>query len=141
MLLATFLLSWFYPVFFEVWWNGQTPGKRATDLKVVCDDGTPVSFSKSIVRNFLRAADMLPTGYAVGLICCLIDPSFRRLGDLAAGTLVVYASPVEHQSQRSKLLTAERAHELAQILAPLAGPERTGERLIRMAAWLQGSHR
>lgn len=166
--LAIFLISWFYPVVFEVWWNGQTPGKRATDLKVVCNDGTPISVSKSITRNFLRVADILPAGYAVGLLCCLIDPSFRRLGDLAAGTLVVYASPVEHQSQldpgiaplsppvaldlaeeralisyaeRSRLLTTERADELAQNLVPLAGAERTREKLIRMAAWLQGSHR
>lgn len=168
MLLAFFLLSWFYPVAFEVWWNGQTPGKRATDLRVVCDDGTPISIPKSIVRNFLRVADVLPTGYAVGLVCCLIDPSSRRLGDLAAGTLVVYASPIEHQSQidpgiaplsppialdlaeeralisyaeRSKLLTSERVEELAQTLVPLAGSERTSEKLIRMAAWLQGNHR
>ena len=168
LLLLVFLLNWFYPVYFEVWHDGQTPGKRVTDLRVVCDDGTPVTLSRSIARNFLRVADMLPTGYAVGLICCLIDPSFRRLGDLAAGTLVVYASPIEHQTrfdpglapltppvsldlneeralisfaERSALLTPERADELAQILLPLTGRDRPREKLVRMAAWLQGRHR
>lgn len=89
-LLALFLLEWFYPVFFELR-SGATPGKKAMGLVVVHDDGTPVGPSASVIRNLLRAVDFLPLLYGVGLVSMLIDRDFRRLGDLAAGTLVVYA--------------------------------------------------
>ena len=89
-LLALFLLEWFYPVFFELR-SGATPGKKAMGLVVVHDDGTPVGPSASVIRNLLRAVDFLPLFYGVGLVSMLLDRDFRRLGDLAAGTLVVYA--------------------------------------------------
>jgi hypothetical protein len=84
------LVEWFYPVWFELR-SGATPGKKAMGLVVVHDDGTPVGPSASLIRNLLRALDFLPLFYATGLISMLIDRDFRRLGDLAAGTLVVYA--------------------------------------------------
>ena len=90
MLLGLFLVEWFYPVWFELR-SGATPGKKAMGLLVVHDDGTPVGPSASLIRNLLRALDFLPLFYATGLISMLIDRDFRRLGDLAAGTLVVYA--------------------------------------------------
>ena len=90
MLLGLFLVEWFYPVWFELR-SGATPGKKAMGLVVVHDDGTPVGPSASLIRNLLRALDFLPLFYSTGLISMLIDRDFRRLGDLAAGTLVVYA--------------------------------------------------
>lgn len=90
MLLGLFLVEWFYPVWFELR-SGATPGKKAMGLLVVHDDGTPVGPSASLIRNLLRALDFLPLFYATGLISMLIDRDFRRLGDLAGGTLVVYA--------------------------------------------------
>lgn len=90
MLLGLFLVEWFYPVWFELR-SGATPGKKAMGLLVVHDDGTPVGPSASLIRNLLRALDFLPLFYATGLVSMLIDRDFRRLGDLAAGTLVVYA--------------------------------------------------
>jgi uncharacterized RDD family membrane protein YckC len=90
VLIGAFLLEWLYPVAFEVW-SGATPGKRAMGLAVVHDDGTPIGLPASLVRNLLRTVDFLPVFYGVGLIASLADPDFRRLGDLAAGTLVIHA--------------------------------------------------
>jgi uncharacterized RDD family membrane protein YckC len=142
MLLALFLLEWFYPVFFELR-SGATPGKRAVGLTVVHADGTPVGPSASLLRNLLRALDFLPLFYAVGLVAMLMDRDFRRLGDLAAGTLVVYreaadkapklprhqpiAPPVEMTPalQQAVLAFAERSTELSPArraeLAELSG--------------------
>uniref|UniRef100_UPI0025F2F3AC RDD family protein n=1 Tax=uncultured Thiodictyon sp. TaxID=1846217 RepID=UPI0025F2F3AC len=89
-LIAVFLLEWLYPVTFEVL-SGATPGKRAMGLMVVHDDGTPVGLPASLIRNLLRVVDFFPLFYGVGLVCTLVDRDFRRLGDLAAGTLVVHA--------------------------------------------------
>jgi uncharacterized RDD family membrane protein YckC len=88
-LLLLFALEWGYYVFFEVTANGRTPGKRALGLRVVTEGGSPLRFTDSFLRNLLRAADFLPMGYAVGLVVMGADARFRRLGDLAGGTLVV----------------------------------------------------
>jgi uncharacterized RDD family membrane protein YckC len=92
VLLGVFLIGWLYPVFFEVI-QGATPGKRAMGLAVVHDDGTPVGLPASLIRNLLRVVDFLPIFYGVGLVSALADADFRRLGDLAAGTLVIHAEP------------------------------------------------
>lgn len=91
-MVCLFLLLWLYPVLFEVLNHGQTPGKRVLKLRTVRADGGPVGWQDSFVRNLLRAVDMLPVGYAVGLVCSLLDPAGRRLGDLVANTLVVHAA-------------------------------------------------
>lgn len=90
-----FLVEWFYPVVFELTLSGATPGKRAMGLKVVMDNGLPVTPAASITRNLLRTADFLPFMYAAGAISMLLRPDFKRLGDLAAGTLVIYDTPPE----------------------------------------------
>lgn len=92
VLLGMFLLEWFYPVFFELL-RGATPGKRAMGLEVVQDDGTPVGPAASVIRNLLRVVDFLPLLYGAGFVSTLVDRDFRRLGDLAAGTLVVHVEP------------------------------------------------
>jgi len=88
--LVLFLINWWYMVLFEVLHQGRTPGKQIMGLRVVHDDGTPVGWSASLLRNLLRFVDMLPFGYSVGAFACLQHPLFKRLGDLAAGTLVIY---------------------------------------------------
>ncbi|EJM16109.1 putative membrane protein [Pseudomonas sp. GM18] len=85
-----FLVSWWYMVLFEVLNQGRSPGKQWMGLRVVHDDGTPIGWSASLLRNLLRFVDMLPFGYFLGAISCLQHPTFKRLGDLAAGTLVIY---------------------------------------------------
>jgi len=91
MLLAWFLLDWLYPVFFEASKRGATPGKRAMGLRVVQATGSPITFGQSVVRNFLRFIDGMPYfTYGFGLTSCLASKRFQRLGDLAAGTVVIY---------------------------------------------------
>lgn len=93
-LLALFLIEWGYFVFFETLWNGTTPGKRALKLRVVKAGGYPLSFMDSVLRNLLRTADFLPLGYLLGLFVMSWDSRFARLGDRAAGTMVVIEDPV-----------------------------------------------
>ena len=88
-LILWFLIEWFYPVVFEVW-RGATPGKQAFDLVVLHDDGTPVNLASSLTRNLLRFVDFLPFLYAFGLVFMLLSRDSKRLGDMAAGTIVVY---------------------------------------------------
>lgn len=85
-----FLSYWGYPVLCEVYFHGQTLGKRALGLQVRRDNGLPVGWRESALRNLLLVADFLPLAYAAGLACMLYDRQFRRLGDIVAGTLVVY---------------------------------------------------
>jgi uncharacterized RDD family membrane protein YckC len=89
LLLVAFVVEWGYYVFFETVLHGRTPGKSAMSLRVVSEGGQPLGFGSSLLRNLLRAADFLPAGYAIGLVVMGRDPRFRRLGDLAAGTIVV----------------------------------------------------
>jgi uncharacterized RDD family membrane protein YckC len=88
----TFLTIWGYFLFFEGRWNGQTPGKRWAKIRVIRRDGTPVSMVEVAIRNLVRVVDFLPLGYGVGLVTMFIHPQSARLGDLAAGTLVVRES-------------------------------------------------
>ncbi|MEE9345361.1 MAG: RDD family protein [Methylococcales bacterium] len=88
-MIVLFLMEWFYPVVFELLW-GATPGKRALGLKVVHTNGTPVRWQASMIRNLLRSADFLPLFYGFGVVAMLCSSRFQRLGDLAAGTLVVH---------------------------------------------------
>ncbi|MFZ5755910.1 MAG: RDD family protein [Pseudomonadota bacterium] len=90
MLLVVFLCEWFYPVLFEVFNRGATPGKAALGIAVVESSGHPVGWASSTVRNFLYFIDFLPALYLTGLVSILLTQRFQRLGDLAAGTLVVH---------------------------------------------------
>ena len=85
-----FLVTWLYPVFFEVYRRGMTPGKKAQGIYVCHDDGTPISLQSSMIRNLLRVADFLPIGFAAGALTVLFTKRSQRIGDLVAGTLVVY---------------------------------------------------
>ncbi len=141
-LIMVFVLWWFYDVYFEVRKRGATPGKKLMGLMVVHDDGTPVSWSASFTRNLLRSVDFMPFGYFFGLVSCLCNKDFKRLGDLSAGTVVVYTDvftrvpqhiavnpvappfsflPEEQRTildyyERINTLSNERAVELGQIL-------------------------
>lgn len=90
LLLLFFALEWGYYVVFDLLSNGASPGKKAFRLRVIHQDGRPISLADSMLRNLLRAADLLPFFYAVGVVSMLIDSKFRRLGDLVAQTLVVH---------------------------------------------------
>jgi uncharacterized RDD family membrane protein YckC len=165
-LVLMFLLMWSYAVICEVWFGGQTLGKRAMGLRVVSADGAPVTLVPSVVRNLLRVVDILPGVYAVGLISTLVDRHARRLGDVIAGTMVIHAGELPSGSEvpavaalappqglaadeqaaivdfaeRCAQLTPQRQQELANLLAPLTGC--TGDagvqRLLAYANWLLG---
>ena len=89
VLVVAFVLEWAYFVLFETLWDGQSPGKWALGLRVVSASGRPLGFVDSVLRNLLRAADFLPTSYALGFVCIALDSRFRRLGDIVGGTLVI----------------------------------------------------
>lgn len=89
ILVVLFLLEFGYYTFWEIAWNGKTPGKAALDLRVVSVHGHPLRVGDSFLRNLLRVADFLPSGYVLGLLSMALDNRFRRLGDLVAGTMVV----------------------------------------------------
>lgn len=93
--LIGFLFFWGFYIFFELAWAGQSPGKRWVGLRVIRTDGTPVTLTESIIRNLVRLVDFMPFGYGFGLITMFVNDQSRRLGDLAAGTLVVHDRPVE----------------------------------------------
>jgi uncharacterized RDD family membrane protein YckC len=90
-LILLFALEWVYPIVFELRASGASPGKRAFGLKVVMENGLPVTAAASVTRNLLRAADFLPFGFGCAIVSMLTRPDCKRLGDIAAATLVVHA--------------------------------------------------
>jgi uncharacterized RDD family membrane protein YckC len=96
--LLTFIIFWGYYIFFEMIWNGQSPGKRRMGLRVIRMDGSPITFPESLIRNLIRLFDFLPAYYGVGVVVMFINSQTRRLGDLVAGTLVVHDRPVSLDS-------------------------------------------
>lgn len=167
-MILLFVTEWFYPVLFEVLREGATPGKRALGLKVLHDDASPVDWNSSVIRNLLRSIDILPGSYAFGLISMLLNRDFKRLGDIVAGTLVVYEDsriplnaatsktsiaphfPLGLEEQQAILsfadrhpgITADRSDELAQLTGPLidnkANPT---QQLLSIAAWIRGERK
>ncbi|MDQ2866442.1 MAG: RDD family protein [Candidatus Eremiobacteraeota bacterium] len=84
-----FFVFFGYFILFEALWNGQTPGKRLMGLRVVRDGGYPVDFTASLVRNMLRVGELAFGAYSVSAIVAMLSPENKRIGDIAAGTIVV----------------------------------------------------
>lgn len=167
-LILWFALEWFYPVLFELLPGGATPGKRALGLRVTMDSGLPITPAASLLRNLLRTADFLPFAYGLGLATMLVRRDFKRLGDIAAGTIVVHAqratlhgalpeaapaapaqaltpraqAAVIAWAGRSTRITEARLAELAQLAAPATGVTASSRdavlRLLSVANWLLG---
>lgn len=166
-LLFWFFLEWLYPATCEVLFNGATPGKKLMRLRVLHDDGTPVRWGAALNRNLLRAVDFLPFLYGFGLASMLLHRDFKRLGDIVAGTVVVYddamratarvadvrpcpppvsLTPAERRAvvdyaARTPVLTEARAEELAEAATPLVGGlsgSLARDRLLGIAAHLAG---
>ncbi len=139
-LVLYFLLEWFYPVAFELSRSGATPGKSVVGIKVVMDNGLPVTPAASFTRNLLRVADFLPFLFGAAIVSMLLRRDGKRLGDLAAATLVV------HQPQRPPKLKLDDVLPVTPVL-PLApsdqaaimalaarAPTLTAQRLDELAA-------
>ena len=165
-LIFLFAVEWLYPVLFEMLMRGQTPGKKVLGIAVVNDDLSPVTLGTSLVRNLLRTVDFLPLLYLGGVITMLSNRRFQRLGDLAAGTLVISsaraaqaAAVVDVQPlapaiqlsrseqttlveylQRSSQISQPRQQELASILEGITHDkgEDGVDRLRRYGAWYLG---
>ncbi len=165
-LIFLFAIEWLYPVLFEVYWRGQTPGKKVLGISVINDDFSPVTLGTSLVRNLLRTIDFLPLFYLTGLVCMMSNQRFQRLGDMAAGTLVISVSesaknavlkdivplaptmPLQRAEQssiidfmqRSQQLSQPRQQELASILDGITHNKADNgvEHLQRLGAWFLG---
>ncbi|HET7698648.1 MAG TPA: RDD family protein [Vicinamibacterales bacterium] len=146
-LIIIFALEWFYPVVFELMPGGATPGKRMFALRVVMENGLPVTAAAALTRNLLRVADFLPFGYGFAVVSMLLRRDCQRLGDIAAGTLVIHQPrgaprmalgsvepvvpvvPLSADDQaalialaaRAPRLTSERLDELAALAAVVSG--------------------
>jgi uncharacterized RDD family membrane protein YckC len=90
-----FAVQFGYFATFEALWNGQTPGKRWTHLRVIQDSGRPINAYDAVLRNLLRFVDALPSLYAIGIVTMLISRENKRVGDYAAGTVVVHEKPLQ----------------------------------------------
>jgi uncharacterized RDD family membrane protein YckC len=157
-LILAFACEWLYPMVFELRASGATPGKRVFNLKVVMDNGLPVTPAASITRNLLRVADFLPFSFGFAIVSMLLRRDYKRLGDIAAATLVVHQqrpgaqldiadvpplTPVMALTPRTQAalialaaraprLTEERLDELAAIAAAVSGDaRRSGARVTR----------
>lgn len=161
--ILVFLVEWFYPVLFEVFNQGQTIGKKSMGIMVINDDGTPIDWSSSIVRNLLRFADFLPIFFGFGIISMLLNKDFKRLGDLAAGTLVVHRRSIKEEkltyeqdglapkipltleeqsaiisfAERSQRMSEGRTHELAGYLSPWLDQDKTKKEPLDAAKLLK----
>jgi len=90
LVLIPFCLYWGYFAFFEIIWDGKTPGKRVAGIRVIHQSGRPMTAVECIGRNLMRGVDIIPGVYGVGLICMMCNQQNRRLGDFVAGTIVVH---------------------------------------------------
>lgn len=164
-LVLAFLIEWFYPVYFELFHQGKTPGKSMFGLFVAQENASPITPVSSLIRNLLRFVDFMPFCYGFGLICMLSNARFQRIGDIVAGTVVLHQAidrpqqdaaevtpitpPVplqlnEQQAlmnfyQRRPTLSEERAEELAKLSGPLAS-DRTAaaDYLSGIGSWIMG---
>ncbi|WP_425614549.1 RDD family protein [Anatilimnocola sp. NA78] len=116
IIIVSFLVQWFYTGLFEVYMNGQTPGKRLTGLRVLTTEGQPINGMQSIMRNLFRGADLFPGMPLIGVVVMTLNDRSQRLGDLVAGTIVV----VEQNSWLTGVAKLEdhRAIQLAGYLPP-----------------------
>jgi uncharacterized RDD family membrane protein YckC len=118
LFLAYFLIYNAYFAVFEALWNGQTPGKRVIGLRVISTTGRPISVFEAILRNVVRIADQLPGIYAIGIVSIFVTERNQRLGDLAAGTVVVHERAVEERDLdlRLEAPAAPTRHGAAKLL-------------------------
>jgi uncharacterized RDD family membrane protein YckC len=123
--ILVFVLEWLYPVVFELTRWGATPGKRSVGLRVIMDNGLPVTPAASLTRNLLRAADFLPLFFGFAVVSMLLRRDAKRLGDIAAATLVVYQP---HTAARIP------AGEIAPLAPAIAVAPRDQAAVIALAA-------
>jgi len=134
VLVFWFLLAWFYGGLLETFWNGQTPGKRLMQIRVLSVDGQPINGLQAVMRNLLRAVDSQPgLLYLVGLLTAATNDRFQRLGDLACGTMVV----VEERHWYRGIIRIDEP-EVRRLAAQVPADFRASRTLARaLAAYVQ----
>jgi len=129
MIILLFLVFAGYFTFFEWIWSGQTPGKRWLKLRVIREDGRPITFWEASVRNLLRPLDMFPMGsYSIGLIAVFVSTRDQRIGDMVGGTVVVrereaeapefdqvFAAPVSDPAMRRSFKPVDFTADLSSL--------------------------
>lgn len=137
ILLFLFLLgTWLYYIAFEGLRRGQTPGKRIVGIRVVSDTGHAVTFGAAAVRNLLRLADFLPPPYFTGAALAALHPRGKRLGDMVAGTVVVWDRPMVAHPPR----TAAGAAAAAPEPPPFAELPEFGDAEFRLLSQFEARH-
>ncbi len=118
---VVFIVLFGYFIVFEALWNGQTPGKRVLGLRVVRDGGYPIDFTASLVRNLIRIGEMVLAFYAISGVVAVLSEENKRVGDFAAGTIVVRDAPMQRTGDLLKAVLAEPAYAAT---AYVSGDER-----------------
>ena len=122
--LFVFCVYWGYFALFEIFWRGQTPGKRLAKVRVIKESGRPIDAFEAIGRNLMRGVDALPGFYGVGLLCMMLNKKNRRLGDFVAGTVVVHENKTDEVSLGwSASAAAQSAPQMTQIAATQVATE------------------
>ena len=111
LIIVVFLIHWGYFLFFELITNGQSPGKRAMRLRVVKEGGGPMGVVDLLIRNLLRVVDVLPFGYGVGGMAMFASRKVQRLGDLAAGTVVIAYGSADYSANADSRVRTEWERE------------------------------
>jgi len=124
VILGGFFLLWGYYMVFEIAWSGQTPGKRVLGIRVIRENGYPIRAVDSVVRNLVRVIDAPPFGFVIGALVMLLNARSKRLGDFAAGTLVVREGKRQRLDQLSTFTTASTTPATTAVVASPA-PART----------------
>jgi uncharacterized RDD family membrane protein YckC len=127
--LYLFLLG--YDIYFEVRHNGQTPGKRRTGIRTIRESGAPLDFRSACIRNLLRFADFVPLFYLLGGFLVLLTSRHQRLGDMAAGTLVIRERTSEAPDDMAPLIERLSSTEFSFTVDQLTPCIRTGHAILR----------
>jgi uncharacterized RDD family membrane protein YckC len=137
-LLAYFVLTWGYGAFCEGLFNGQTVGKRTMGIRVVSARGVPISGAQAVLRNLVGAVDgLVPFFYQTALASMILSPKFQRLGDLAAGTMVII-----EERRRRRGVTRIDDPEIAALLLWLPGRIAAGSDMARaLSDYVGARHR
>jgi uncharacterized RDD family membrane protein YckC len=118
VVIAIFLLFFGYFIIFEWLWEGRTPGKRLLGLRVIRDGGVALDFTSSAIRNCVRIVELILGFYAISAVSALLSPRNQRLGDYAAGTLVVRDNAYERRRVAAPRGNEERDDPLTRDLSP-----------------------
>ena len=137
--IVLFFIFFYFCIIFYIFFNGQTPGKRVVGLQVINSNGEPINFFASVVRNIVRIVDMIPFGYLVGGILVVFSKNYKRIGDMAANTIVVKNKPheiplsidlLEHENKNELYRISEKEKRVLKSFLERAKQDKLGDRKV-----------